>query len=515
MRSRVLFVACVVLALAGPARADVKPHALFSDGMVLQQKMKVPVWGLADNDEKVTVVFQGQEVSATAKHGRWQVTLSALKAGGPFELTIAGKNTVTIKNVLVGEVWVCSGQSNMEWPLNAAANGPEAIAASKNPMIHLFNVQKATPEKPVASVNGAWTECGPGAVDSFSAVAYFFGRDLQKELNVPVGLIETAWGGTRAEAWMSRATLESLPETQHEFKQLAEQTANYPKALEKYEAELKSYEEAAAKAKADNKEPPRKPQKPGNPHQNPNAPSALYNGMIAPLLPYAIKGAIWYQGESNAGQAGKYEAIFSAMIRNWREDWGQGDFPFLLVQLAPFMKIEKQPTDPAWARLREAQLLTSMHLPRVGMAVITDVGDEKDIHPRRKEPVGHRLALAALSIAYGKKEIYPGPTYDNMKVEGNRTILRFHGLGGGLVAKDGPLQGFTVAGEDHVFHNAEARIEDNAVIVTCEEVARPVAVRYGWANYPLGNLWNKLDLPATPFRTDRWPVESGPRKTGP
>lgn len=511
MRTRASLLTCLVLFAAGTAHADVKLPALFANGMVLQQNMKVPVWGTAENDEQVTVSFQGQKLAATARDGRWQVVLGKLKVGGPYEMTIAGKNTITIKDVLVGEVWICSGQSNMEWPLSASANAEMAIAGSKNPMIHLFVVRHATPEKPVSDVVGNWRECGPDSVKGFSAVAYYFGRDLQKALDVPVGLIETAWGGTRAEAWMSRAALDALPETSDEIPQLSKAVADYPKVLERYEAQLKLLQEAAAKLKDEGKPAPQPPRKPAPPTENPNAASALYNGMIAPLIPYAIQGAIWYQGESNAGKAAQYEAVFSAMIRNWREDWGQGDFPFLFVQLAPFQKIEKQPTDPAWARLREAQFLTSQHVPRTAMAVITDVGDERDIHPKKKEPVGHRLALAALTTTYGKKDIYPGPTFESMSVEGSKAIVNFHGVGGGLVARDGLLQGFTVAGPDHVFHDAEAVIEGTTVVVTCKEVEHPVAVRYGWANYPLGNLWNKRDLPATPFRTDRWPAQQPKR----
>jgi sialate O-acetylesterase len=289
-------------------------------------------------------------------------------------------------------------------------------------------------------------------------VLYYFGRDLQKALNVPVGLIHSSWGGTPAERWTSAPTLDKAPD-------------------------LKG---------------------PKN--------SDLYNGMIAPLQPFAIKGVTWYQGESNADRYGQYQALFSAMIKNWRDDWKQGEFPFLFVQLAPWQAIDKEPKDSAWAELREAQLLTMLHCPKTAMAVITDVGDEKDIHPREKAPVGERLALAARAIAYGEAIEYSGPVYESMKVEGNKAILRFTHLGGGLVAKDGPLTGFTIAGADHKFHPAKAEIRDTTVVVACDQVDQPVAVRFGWANYPVVNLWNKAGLPASPFRTDDWPGVTGPKK---
>jgi sialate O-acetylesterase len=305
---------------------------------------------------------------------------------------------------------------------------------------------------PVDDYNGKWLEANASTIGGFSAVGYYFGRDLQKALDVPVGIIHTSWGGTASEEWTSMKVLDAHPE--HKGK---------------------------------------------HPRQ-----AKLYNGMIAPLIPYAIKGAIWYQGESNAGRAELYRSGFPLMIRNWRDDWKQGDFPFLFVQLAPFAPNGEQP-DPAWARLRDAQLETTRKVKNTAMAVITDVGDKTDIHPKKKEPVGHRLALAAEAIAYGKKVEYSGPEFDKMAVDGNKAVLTFKHLGGGLEAKDGALTGFTVAGEDKEFHPAEAEIKGDTVVVSSKDVDKPVAVRYGWANYPAVNLWNKAGLPASPFRTDDWP----------
>jgi len=449
------------------ARADVKLPAMFSDGMMLQRQKEstdgVPVWGTAEPGEKVLVTLDanGTETGGMGRpdeNGKWSVSLPLPKPGGPYKMTIKGKNEIILKDVYVGDVWICSGQSNMEMGLGGCADAAKHKEASKNPKIRLFTVPHKNAAEPVKDVNSKWVECGPDTVGGFSGVAYFFGRDLQKALDVPIGLIHTSVGGTPAESWTSKAVLEGDPA----FKDLVTKGAT------------------------------------------------LYNGMIAPLIPYAIKGAIWYQGESNANthdRALQYEKLFPAMIKNWRDDWKQGDFPFLFVQLAPFMKIEKDPTDTPWARLREAQRLT-LKLDKTGMAVITDVGDEKDIHPKQKEPVGARLALAARAIAYGEKIEYSGPTYDSMKLADGKAILSFKHLGGGLAAKGDALTGFTIAGDDKAFYNAEAMIQGDTIVVSSSQVAKPAAVRFGWANYPVVNLWNKEGLPASPFRTDDWAVEA-------
>ncbi len=433
------------------AWAEVKLHGLFNENMVLQQGGKVPVWGTADDGEKVTVRVQGQEVSTMAKDGKWRVTLKDLKAGGPFEFMVKGTNTIEFKNVLVGEVWVCSGQSNMEWPVRASRHPKEAIADSKNPLIRLFFTPKKPKDMPQTELGGPakWLECGPGTVANFSAVGYFFGRDLQKARNVPVGLIQAAWGGTEAEKWTSQKVLKPLVES----KQVT----------------------------------PRQRQA-----------SDLYNGMIRPLIPYAIKGVIWYQGESNADRAGQYRTLFSAMIKNWRDDWKEGNFTFLFVQLAPW----DVPKTPTWPALREAQLQTAQTVPNTAMVVITDLGDRTDIHPKDKDPVGARLALCAQAIAYKEDVPYSGPEFSGLKVEGNKAVLSFKHVGKGLLAKGGALVGFTISGDGKEFVKAEATIQDDKVIVSSPLVEHPTAVRFGWANYPEGNLWNRAGLPASPFRSD-------------
>ena len=504
------------LAIQGPVRADVKPHVLFTDGAVLQRGIPVPVWGSADDGEKVTVKFQGQEVSTTAKDGKWMVKLAELKAGGPFSLSIEGKNKVEVADVLVGEVWVCSGQSNMEWTLNKAAEADAAVARANDPMLRLYTVPKTVSDEPLDTIKRkespgqrAWLSSDSDSAAKFSAVAYFFGRDLRKALGVPVGLIHTSWGGTNAESWTAKRTLEADPALKTLVEDYQKALARYPEAMEKFQADRAEHVKKVAQAKAEGKPAPTAPRAPTGP-TTPHV-AALYNAMIVPLQPYAIRGAIWYQGESNVSRAFQYRTLFPAMIKNWREDWSQGDFPFLLVQLAPYRKIVTEPADSDLAELREAQLKASQNLPKTGMAVITDVGNENDVHPRQKEPVGARLALAARAIAYGEPIVGAGPEYTGMDVKGDRVVLRFKNVGQGLVAKDGPLKGFAVAGEDKKFVNADAEIDGDTVVVRSDKVSKPVAVRFGWASYPVVNLWNKDGLAATPFRTDDYPMITEPK----
>ncbi|MEP6662220.1 MAG: sialate O-acetylesterase [Verrucomicrobiota bacterium] len=449
------------------ATADVKLPALFSDNMVLQRGQKVAVWGWADDGEKVTVRFRNQTKTVVAQNGKWSVKLSSMKAGGPDVFTVTGKNSIKLANVMVGEVWLCSGQSNMEFLLHTSSESGKDIASAKNNQIRFFVVPNVKADAPATDVKAAWTSADPKTAAEFSAVAYYFGRDLQARLGVPIGLIESDWGGTPAEAWMNRKIFELNPR----YKKEILETVN-----------------------------------------GPWKPAELYNGMIAPLIPYGIKGAIWYQGESNAGRAEQYRWLFADLIRSWRNEWQEGDFPFLLVQLAPFQAIQKEPGESAWAELRDAQLNATKVLPKVGMAVITDVGDEKNIHPTRKKPVGARLALAARAIAYGESIEYAGPTYKSMKVKGDKAILSFDHVGGGLEARDGKLQGFSICGPDKKFVWADAKIDGKKIIVTSPAVNTPVAVRYGWADYPVVNLWNNDGLPASPFRTDTFPMITASQK---
>ncbi len=460
------------------ARAEVRVGALFSDHMVLQQGATVPVWGASTKEaEAVKVVFQGQEKSTTVKNGRWRVDLENLKPGDAATLTIQGDNTLTINDVLVGEVWLASGQSNMVWPVNKSADAPRTVAAAHHPQIRLFTVGRQPALAPQNDVIGQWSVCSPETVADFSAVAYHFGLSLHEHLQRPLGLINSAYGGTPAEAWTSRDALLAVD----------------------------SLRDTAAK---------------GADLKNKNAATGLFNAMIHPLAPFALRGVIWYQGESNATRAWQYRALFPAMIADWRALWKQGDFPFLFVQLAPFRDRVEQPAESNWAELREAQLHTMQTVPNTFMAVITDVGEEKSIHPQQKAPVGQRLALAARALAYGEKTVkekdaekplvHSGPIFRKSEVQKDRVVLEFDHAGSGLLAKGGELRGFTIAGEDKKFMNAYAEIKETrpgqewVVEVWHPEIKKPTGVRYGWANYPTGNLWNQDGLPATPFRTDKF-----------
>jgi len=445
-----VFLLCLVMPAMG--RAEVKPHVLFSNGAVLQRGCVVPVWGKASEGEKVTVTFAGQTVSTVASNGQWMVRLRPLRANAvPQTLTITGSNTVEIKNVLVGDVWVCSGQSNMQFEMHWLTDSAKQIALANDPLLRLLGVPQGGATQPQRDFAGNWTECTSQSVEWFSSVAYFFGRDVRQSQKVPVGLICSRVGGTAAESWLSWWALASNPKLQ----QIA------------------------------GKEPVE------------GGASFLYNAMIAPLQPFAISGVIWYQGESNAYDAKRaiaYRELFTTLIKCWRDEWGQGEFPFLFVQIAPHNDMVPE--------IRESQLLTWQQTPKTAMAVITDCGHATDIHPKPKEPVGARLALAARAVAYGERLEYSGPVFAGMKVRGDKAILSFTHVGGGLVAKDGALKGFTIAGSDHKFVPAEAVIHGKTVIVSSKEIPQPVAVRYGWANVPDVNLFNKEGLPASPFRTD-------------
>jgi sialate O-acetylesterase len=477
-----------------------KPAPMFSDNMVLQQGQNLPVWGWAEDGEVVTVKFRRQTVKTTTQNLRWELNLHPLKPGGPDVFIISSRSgTIQFTNVMVGDVWVCSGQSNMEWPMSASYEPAADIASATNDQIRVFKVWKNRSGSPTTIINSAWELCSPKSIEGFSAVGYYFGRDLQKARKVPIGLIGTYWGGTPAEAWMSREALEINPRYRKEILDPFPAIHNeWRKVNEAYWKEKAEAEKAGA---AFNKPPPWEPW----------GGFELYNGMIAPLLPYGVRGAIWYQGESNAGRAEQYRTLFPDMIRCWRRDWGQIELPFFCVQLAPFMDPKAEPADSAWAELREAQLLATQVLPKVGMAVITDVGDPKDIHPRKKQPVGERLSLAARAIAYGERITYSGPVYREQRINNDRIVLLFDHVGKGLEARGGELKGFAICGEDRKFVWAQAEIAGDRVVVRSEQVPKPVAVRYGWADFPEVNLWNKDGLPATPFRTDSFPLITAPK----
>jgi sialate O-acetylesterase len=630
------------------SKADVSMPYIFSSNMVLQRELEIPVWGWASPGERINIIFGEQKVRITAeKSGKWSVKLAPMPAGGPYEMIIDGKNEIRFTNILIGDVWICSGQSNMEWPVSRSNNAEKEIALADFSDIRLFTVPNKINKEPLDNTEPAeWVLCNPQNIAPFSAVGYFFGRQLHKDLQVPIGLINTSWGGTESESWTSAQSIKNDPDFSQELVTL--QNLEVDKAAqqlkEEYEEWLQSFRDmdkgyqdgvyiwAAAgmdysgwdaielpglwedrglegldgtvwfvkeidlpenvlksgfninlgpiddsdivwlngnkvgeifntynrnrnyhvdpevlvkgknvivvrvedyrggggiygdesqlwieapdykkvlagtwkyKVGTDNL-PPNPPASDFDPN---SYPTLLFNAMINPLIPYGIKGAIWYQGEANAGRAYQYRRIFPLMITDWRTHWGQGDFPFLFVQLANFMQPKNPPAGSAWAELREAQTMT-LTLPNTGMATIIDIGEADDIHPRNKQDVGKRLALSAYKVAYGKDIVYTGPTFESMKIEGNKAIITFINTGSGLMVKDlyGYLNGFTIAGEDKVFHWAKAeKVDDQTVVVCSDEISAPVAVRYGWADNPHDlNLYNKEGLPANPFRTDDW-----------
>lgn len=489
------------------ALADVKPASIFTDNMVLQQEMKVPVWGKSAPGEKVTVRFSGQAVETAADAaGNWRADLAPLETSAESaELVVSGTDSsVKLTNVLVGEVWLCSGQSNMERTMWVLKLPEDEIAASTNyPLLRLFKVEhKANPERPEVSVKGGWSASTVETAGGFSGTATYFGRALCRDLGVPVGLIQSAWSGTPAEAWTGRVALEKLPFMPERLCSADDVRKNYTpeKAQTDLQQKIAEWEQKiAAGEKAG-----RKPEL-WNPYTDSWQPATLFNGMVAPLVPFAMRGVIWYQGESNAGRAAEYHELFSAMIRNWREIWGQGDFPFLYVQLANFKAVQTEPVESGefWPLLREAQAQTLAE-PNTAMAVITDVGDANDIHPKDKKTVGERLALAARAKAYGEDVVYSGPVFQGFEIKDGKAIVRLNSVGGGLVAKGVKLTGFAVAGEDRQWHWADAQIQGDVVVLSSPDVRAPLAVRYNWANNPVGNLYNREGLPASLFRTDDW-----------
>lgn len=656
---RLLLSVLALLLHSSLASADVKLPALVSDGMVLQQKTPVRIWGWAPDGEKVTVALRGQSASAQARGGLWVVTLKPLESGGPFELKITagtprtpstGQNEIVLKDVWVGEVWVCSGQSNMEFQLSRSFEAKADIDAPADPGLRMFTVGRQVAEAPRNDVTGKWEAAAPETREHFSAVGYYFGRALRAARKVPVGLIHTSWGGTPAEAWTSRSALAKWGMPESAFAALAPPSAaakqlyehylaawvaagkpqglfedpglldsakgwsapnldardwrpmalptlwertgpelqvdggiwfrrevNIPAAwaghdldlhlgaIDDYDttffdgvkvgsigAETPNFWQAARHYRVPGSAvhagrsviavrawdhtgdggltgpagdmwiaPPdahasalplsgewrykaerTRPTQPSPPGLNQNLPSVLYNGMLAPLLPYTVKGATWYQGESNTGRSNEYRALLGAMIKGWRQDWSSGDFPFLIVQLAPYMAIAEEPQESGWAALREAQVQVAQDLPKVGVAVITDVGDEKDIHPTRKQPVGERLALLARKLGYGERVVASGPSFRSASVDKAKIVVHFDNVGKGLLKRGDRLTGFAIAGADEKFVNADAQIAGETVVVSSPQIAAPKYVRFGWADYPVVNLWNGDGLPAVPFRTD-------------
>jgi sialate O-acetylesterase len=512
LRNLLLIAASGVASQSTPANADVRLPALFTNNMVLQQGIECPVWGWADPGEEVTVSINGKSHKTKAnKDGAWKTKLQILKgSNNPTTLAVAGKNSITLENVVVGEVWVCSGQSNMQWPVSSS-NDPDLESLTANyPDIRLITVPQVGTQEPQNNFNGLWEPCTPDTVQSFSGVGYFFGRQLHQTLQVPVGLIDNSWGGSACEAWIRRDLLDKLPSAKPYMEQWAKTESTYDDAQSQanYQKQLDAWKENSEKAKLAGKPEPSRPRAPRNPLTGQHRPANLYNGVLKPIIGYGIKGTIWYQGESNSGRAKAYRDIFPLMIKNWRDEWSQGNFPFYWVQLADFREESPAPADSNWAELREAQTLT-LSQPNTGQAVITDLGEAHDIHPKDKQNVAKRLARWALAKDYGYKDlVYRSPQYKAHQRNGKKIILHFDFVGGGLDTFDirTPL-GFTLAGEDKVFHPAVAKIVGkDQVEVSSDNVQNPVAARYAWADNPVANVQNKEGLPLTPFRTDDFPM---------
>ncbi len=513
-RDRALLIPFVLLGL-GPleASAEIKLPAIFGPRMVLQRDLKDRVWGTAEPGERIVVAVAGQEKATEAgPDGKWSITLDPMPAGGPHSLSVSGKkDTVVFDDVLVGEVWICSGQSNMEWQVSNANDGDLEALAAKYPKIRLITVPKNGTQEPQSDFKGKWEACTPETVKGFSAVGYFFGRQIHQTIGVPVGLIDDSWGGSAAEAWVSRDRLAADPKFKGLLAEWDKFEKDAPRLQEEYDKKAEARKEAAANSKAALRPASRRPESPQVRLRGNQRPANIYNGVLKPTIGYGIKGVIWYQGESNAGRAYQYRDLFPLMIQSWRDEWGIGDFPFYWVQLADFMKETTEPGDSAWAELREAQTMTMDRLKNTGQAVIVDLGEAQDIHPRNKQDVALRLARWALARDYGVHVAYRSPTYKSMDKQGDSVVLTFDGVENGLKAFDVPeVRGFAVAGPDKKFVKATAKLVDkDKVEVRADGVADPLAVRYAWADNPVCNLYNSAGLPVTPFRTDDWPGVTG------
>ncbi|MHC4911622.1 MAG: sialate O-acetylesterase [Planctomycetota bacterium] len=502
------------------ALADVKlPHVIGSH-MVVQRKMPIPIWGCADPGEHVTVKFADHQANTTADDkGNWMLKLPAIKAPGPYKMTVSAGNTIVLKNILVGEVWLCAGQSNMEMGIGVVANGKEEIAAADYPQIRLFDVPKRPSGQTEADVDAEWYICSPNNISSggwggFSAVAYFFGREIHNQLNVPVGLVDASWGGSYIEPWTPPAGFAMVPKLTHILTEIEQTNSDYREVFTRTLDEFEAWIPKARKSFADDgripqgmPDYPHHPFTINEPYDYPWRPTGLYNGMIHPLIPFAIRGAIWYQGESNLSDGMLYHDKMKALIGGWRKLWNQGDFPFYFVQLAPF-RYEGWPTKDitrtSLPEIWQAQL-KSLSIPNTGMAVTTDITELDDIHPHNKQDVGKRLALWALAKTYGRSDlVYSGPLYKSMLIQDATIRVAFDHVGSGLTSSDGkPLTWFEIAGPDRKFYKANAEISGGSVLVWSDKVIEPLAVRFAWHQEAAPNLINKEGLPASPFRTDQ------------
>ncbi|HEY0985296.1 sialate O-acetylesterase [Schlesneria sp.] len=505
-RSRLMVAIVALLMSSSVSWADVQLPEIISNNMVLQKDIPLPIWGWAAANEEVTVTLGDASQSTKADaSGKWKVVLPAIKtAGGPFEMTVKGKNEIKVTNILIGEVWAGSGQSNMQWPVSASLNGVQEIANAKFPKIRLFIVPLVPAGTPSEHVNARWVECSPETVAGSSAVLYFFGREIHQKLDVPVGLITTAWGGTRIQPWIPPVGYTAIPELAAEKNDMVNMVNAYADQLANFSNSIKAYTKQISEAKPGEAVPPVPQGPPGHPLNSNYQYTGLYNGMIHALAPFGIRGFLWYQGESNNGQGMQYYHLKRGLIEGWRSVWnqeGNRDFPFLFAQLAPF-KYDGDPT--RLAGIWEAQTAT-LAVKNTGMAVLTDITTLNDIHPPNKQEVGRRLSLWALANTYGQQNLeFSGPLYKSVKIDGNKAIVTFTHAAG-LKSQDGKeLSWWSIAGDDKKFVKATAKIEGETVVVTADGVTKPVAVRFGWHQLAEPNLANGAGLPASPFRTDTW-----------
>lgn len=490
-----LFTLLVFTICCAGVRADLKLPSVFADHMVLQREASVPIWGWADAGSDVTVEFHGQSATVQAgPDGKWMARLEPMAAGGPYELSIkAGGKTQTFSDVLVGDVWLCSGQSNMDMRIRKVMNAEAEIAAADHPNLRLFRVERAMSADPQPDVAAHWAVCTPQSVRDFSAAAYFLGRDLQKELDVPVGLLHCAYGGTSAEAWTSMPALEADGRLTSIIIGQRAKEARYKMDLAAYQKAVEAGDEHTVKPAS---------------IMDRHNPAVLFNAMVHPLIPYAIRGAVWYQGESNVFHSMQYEPLLTALVNDWRTRWDQPDLPFGVVQLPNYVTPPRVPRgDYSWPEMRDSQLRVSQNMPNVGLIVTIDIGNPTNIHPTNKQEVGRRLALWALHDVYGRDVIASGPVFRKAVFEGDKVRLSFDAVGAGLMTREGgPIKGFIIAGADRKFRWAEAEIAGNEIIVSEAKVKKPEAVRYAWDENPYwANLVNADGLPASPFRTDDWP----------
>jgi sialate O-acetylesterase len=494
IRNAASAVVALALLAGGAAQADIKLPNIFSDHMVLQQAQKNKVWGTAAAGEAVTVTIDKQTHKATAgADGNWQVMLDPLPVGGPYVLDVKGSNEVKIDDVLVGEVWICSGQSNMQWSVNNSNDADLERLSAKFPKIRMINFPNVGVQEPIwTHPNSKWALCTPESVGNFSAVGYFFARQLHRTLDVPVGMINNAWGGSACEAWIRRDLLAA--------------DEKYKPLMDRWTQMESQVKELSGKTDLNNEQKDQFNKLKGAMGGN-SRPGNIYNGVLKSHLGYGIKGAIWYQGESNAGRAYQYRDLFPLMIKSWRDEWGQGEFPFYWVQLADFLAENPNQFDSAWAELREAQTMTMAKLSHTGEAVIIDIGEGKDIHPKNKLDVGKRLARWALAKDYGIGIAYHSPQYKSMETKGNKVVLTFDYVDGGWRPFDtNEPRGFAIAGEDKKFVWGTAKVlPDGKIEVSASGIESPASVRYGWADNPVVNMYSAAGLPLTPFRTDDWP----------